>query len=274
MPREQLYEQYGPDCRVQALRKGQRFGGELFVVDFTVKARLLRVLGSFGPRGRLTEQSALDLLHPERLVYPYERLMLGAFAVVPQPRSVLLLGLGGGAMIRHLDAYFPEIEVTVVENDRVVIDLARRYFRIDREILEADARDVVARRSARWDVVMVDLYDGSGSPVLAESFWQDCAASLAPGGCISINWAEFVGFEDTAAKAALAEAAAGTSFFLVEQGDAPNVIQLAPTDPGFRLAEYGKAWRRLAQAHRLPREVAGVLRKTEIARDLPRHVAD
>ena len=161
MPRGRIIGHYGEDCRIQQVRRTPRFRSSLFVVDLMQGARLTRILGATGKSG-LTEQSAMDLLRPERLVFLYERLMLIAFALVERPRSALLLGLGGGAMCRHLAAFLPDCVVTVVERDAAVIELARRFFHIDRPILVADAQEVVADARGSYDVILADLYDGRG----------------------------------------------------------------------------------------------------------------
>src|SRR5271167_2490705 len=98
----------------------------------------------------------MDLLRPERLVYGYERMMLVAFALVREPRSALLLGLGGGAMCRHLDAYVPDCAITVVERDPVVRALAKRHFHVTRPVIIDDAASVVIRERGAHDVVLVD----------------------------------------------------------------------------------------------------------------------
>src|SRR5581483_4627786 len=82
MLRDRIIDQYGEGCRIQQVRRTPRFASALFVVDFMHGARLTRILGAIGRDGQLTEQSGMDLLQPERLVFTYERLMLLAFAVV------------------------------------------------------------------------------------------------------------------------------------------------------------------------------------------------
>ncbi|HZB90790.1 MAG TPA: hypothetical protein VE397_05070, partial [Stellaceae bacterium] len=91
MLRERIIEQYGEDCRIRQLRRTPRFGAVVFVVDASEGARITRILGAIAGDGQLTEQSGMDLLHPERLVFLYERLMLVAFALAKQPRTALLL---------------------------------------------------------------------------------------------------------------------------------------------------------------------------------------
>src|ERR1700692_925521 len=124
MLRERIREHCGSSCEILTLRRAPRFGATLFVADCMRRGRLVRMLGSIDRTGRIMEQSAMDLLRPERLVFGYERLMLGAFALGPQPRPARLLGLGGGAMLRHLAAYMPGCEVTVVEREPAVQAIA------------------------------------------------------------------------------------------------------------------------------------------------------
>lgn len=269
MLRDRIIRQYGSDCRIQQVRRTPRFDSSIFVVDFMQGARLTRILGAIGRNGQLTEQSSMDLLHPERLVFLYERLMLLAFSLVKRPTSALLLGLGGGAMCRHLDAYLGDCAVTVVERDTAVIDVARRFFHIDRPILQADAQDVVADARGAYDVILADLYDGRGAVGFEPGFWKDCARALRPGGCVSANWAAFVEDDLARAEAAQATAAIGSSFFIGPRDLTENVVQFAPADKTIALGDLVPRWRHFAEAHRLPREDRDVLKRCTIIADYP-----
>jgi hypothetical protein len=261
MLRDRIIDQYGPGCRIQQLRRTPRFDSTLFVVDVMTGPRLTRLLGAIGRSGQLTEQSAMDLLRPERLVFLYERLMLAAFALADRAGSALLLGLGGGAMARHLDAYLPGCALTVVEHDAAVIDLARRFFHLTRPIVEAEAQLVVAQADATYDVILADLYDGRGAAVVASDFWRDCARALRPGGCLAVNWAAFVDDEFARGEARRVEAAFGRSFFVGPRDLDENVVQFAPIDGGIGLGDLAPRWRRFAVAHGLPREDRDVLKR-------------
>ncbi|MGO8920506.1 MAG: spermidine synthase [Stellaceae bacterium] len=262
--RERIVEQYGTGCRIQQLRRTPRFRSSLFVVDLTEGARITRILGAIGENGQLTEQSGMDLLHPERLIFHYERLMLIALALAARPGTALLLGLGGGAMLRHLRAYLPDCAVTVVERDRAVIELARRFFHITAPVVEADAQDFVADRRGAYDVILADLYDGRGMASFEPGFWRDCAAALTQGGCIAVNWAAFVDDQLARAEATAIEAAVGRSLFTGPRALRENVVQLAPLDPGIALAELAPRWRRFALRHRLPREDREALKRCTV----------
>ncbi len=251
------------------IRRTPRFQSSLFVVDTAQGATLTRLLGAVGRDGRLTEQSGMDLLHPERLLFLYERLMLLAFALVPRPQAALLLGLGGGAMCRHLQAYLPDCAVDVVERDEEVIDLARRFFHITHPVISGDAEEVVAEGRGPYDVVLVDLYDGRGATAVGPHFWRDCAAVLRPGGCLAVNWAEFVEAGMVQEEAARVTAALGHSFFIGRRDLRENLVQIAATDPGFALPRLTTRVQRFADLHGLPREDRDVLKRCVARADFP-----
>jgi spermidine synthase len=264
MLRESITDQYGSDCEIQILRRAPEFGAHIFVVDAPRGTRLLRTLGSIDREGRIMEQSAMDLLYPERLVFAYERLMLAAFALVPKPNTALLLGLGGGAMARHLAAYLPHCALTIVERDPVVRDLARRFFHLMRPVVMGDAGDIVAKSRGRFDVVLVDLYDVGGAADMGERFWAHCVAALRPGGCLAVNWAEFVGAREVRGEVERLAETAGRTFFLSERGLRPNVVQLAPTLKSFRLRDLQARLLRFAETHGLPREDRDILKHCHV----------
>jgi SAM-dependent methyltransferase len=259
---------YGAQCRILEVRRAAGGGAWLFVVEATLRGRPLRLLGTLGRTRELMEHSAMDLSQPERLVFPYERVMLTALSLAAAPRSVLLLGLGGGAMCRHLAAYFPDAAVTVVERERAVIAFARKYFHLERRVLQGDAAEVVADRAGEFDAVLVDLYDASGAAPVDQGFWRDCLAALRPGGAMAVNWAggwSGAGEEGTPHQR-IARAAPDLpgSFLAVERGPRGNIIQLAPTEPDFRVAQFRRRFEAFARRHGLPREDREVLQHCEI----------
>jgi spermidine synthase len=269
MQRRRIKEHCGESAEILTLRRAPLFGATLFVADCLRHGRLVRMLGSIDRTGRVIEQSAMDLLKPEKLVFGYERLMLAAFALAREPRSALLLGLGGGAMLRHLAAYLPDCDVTVVEREPVVRGLARRYFHLRHDVVMADAGEVVAAARRAFDVVLVDLYDAGGAAETKNRFWQDCLRALRPGGALGINWAEFVGATRLQQEARVIAGTIGRSFFLSERVSRPNVVQLAPTDRGFSMYEFPARLKRFAEQHNLPREDRDILRRNDIMRHNP-----
>src|SRR5690606_20074881 len=48
------------------------------------------------------------------------------------PNNLLLLGVGGGGILSEINKQFPECQITAVEIDPVMIDLAQKYFPLQR----------------------------------------------------------------------------------------------------------------------------------------------
>jgi spermidine synthase len=210
----------------------------------------------------------MDLLRPERLVYHYERMMFVALGLARERETALLLGLGGAAMTRHLSAYVPGSTVTIVENESIVRDLARRFFHFKGKVLMRDGRKVVERVRAAYDTIFVDLYDAEGAARLGRDFWKDCKRALKPGGSLAINWAEFVGMSRVEIELTDIRAVFGRSWFLVERDQRPNIVQLVPTRSCSR-RELAQRFGEFAAPLSLPRESRDVLARSEITTHYP-----
>lgn len=108
-------------------------------------------------------------------------------------RSVLMLGLGAGGQIKQLHQAFPGCTVTVVEYDPEMIRIAgelalHKPFPFP-TILQGDARDVVQKLTAQYDLILVDLFHGEEpSPLThSEPFLQHVRERLSPSGTLIIN---------------------------------------------------------------------------------------
>jgi spermidine synthase len=268
MLQDRLRTYYGGECRVVATRRTADGAAFWFVVDVTQRSRPQRLLGSIERSGAVMEHSAMDLLEPDRLVFLYERMMLVAFALTPMPRRALLLGLGGGAMCRHLGRYLPDCALTLIERDPAVIALARRHFHIDRPIRRADAEETVGEVEGGFDVVLVDLYDPGGLALRERRFWRDCRAALGGEGCVAINWAGFRQKSEIPDEVARAAAQLPHSFFLEDRGRRPNLVQLALAGD-FRLDALEARLRSFGQSHGLPAEDHNILQRCRIHARLP-----
>ena len=197
--RRLIAEYFGAGARLRVLRRAPVFGAPIFVVDFDRGVRHYRTLGSFGPsfgaanpdEPQVTEQSSMDLLYPAHLVFHYERLMSLAFALVERPVTALLLGVGGAAMWRFVRAYVPECAMTLVDADDSVAAVARRWFYLSQPVVTDTAQRFLAGTRARFDAILVDLYDARGPAPFDEAFWARCLDALAPGGVLATNWADF-----------------------------------------------------------------------------------
>ena len=88
-------------------------------------------------------QSSVSLANPARLEYSYTQAMFLAPLLVPELRTALVLGTGGGSLVRALRAGFPGCFVTAVEGRAEVVRVARDWLYLPEEsrttIVIADA---------------------------------------------------------------------------------------------------------------------------------------
>lgn len=74
---------------------------------------------------------------------------------------VLMLGLGGGTVLRQIRNFLPKVRLTAVEIDGEMIRLARDYMELDRigvEVIHGDAFAFLEEHTETYDVVIDDLY--------------------------------------------------------------------------------------------------------------------
>ncbi|MBJ7573931.1 transferase [Luteimonas sp. MC1828] len=130
---------------------------------------------------------------PDQLLIDYTRTMLAALLWQPRPRSICMVGLGGGSQAKFIHRHLPEARLEVVENHPGVIAL-RREFRIPDDdarlqvVLDDGAR-FLAARTARYDMLLVDGYDAGGIPAALSTpaFHDACRDALRPGGVLATN---------------------------------------------------------------------------------------
>ena len=97
-----------------------------------------------------------------------------------QIESVLILGLGGGSVLRSLQDKFNFFgKIHAVEIDQKIIDIAKREFDISAiknlNIHNSDAFDFVKNRDQFYDLIIVDLFIDAEIPeaFLSEEFCQN-----------------------------------------------------------------------------------------------------
>jgi spermidine synthase len=138
-------------------------------------------------------QSRMRLADPYALDLEYTRLMMGFLLFQPQPREIVMIGLGGGSLAKFCHRHLPDAQIQVVEINPHVIAL-RDEFHVppdsDRfRVVPADGARYVRMRTRRPDVLMVDGFGPDGQParLCSQRFYADCAEMLQPGGVMVVN---------------------------------------------------------------------------------------
>lgn len=108
--------------------------------------------------------------------------------------KVLLLGLGGGSIVRILRQELEILcSITGVEVDIAVITAARKHFSLDKvaglKVILADAYEYMEQCTETFDFIAVDIYIDDKVPAQFETiaFIQNLARCLNPGGKVVFN---------------------------------------------------------------------------------------
>ncbi len=154
-------------------------------------------------------QTLWNIKRPYDLVTNYSRLMFSSYLFVPQPKRVLIVGLGGGAMVHFIKHYDPEVKVDAVEIDAKVVELADKYFDVRTQknvkIITEDAFKYFKENKTRYDVIYMDAFlkpsegtDATGQPLRLKTteFYKGLREQLTPDGIVVINLNVYEGTKD------------------------------------------------------------------------------
>ncbi len=169
------------------------FEGDSLFHHITIREEGSRRTLYFGPNGEEAETS-IDLTRPEKAVFEYPGMMLAALPLNPAARRIAMIGLGGGFLPRLFRRHLPQYELTVVELDHLVVELAQIYFGFSPEgnvrLVVDDGRAFIDRQAeASWDQIWLDAFSGNYVPpqLSGLEFLRLCRSRLTPGGLLVQN---------------------------------------------------------------------------------------
>ncbi len=148
--------------------------------------------------GTLPRQSSMSLRTPHTLELTYTQAMMACLIINPDPQKVLVVGLGGGSLVKFLLYHFPNCQIDVIEYRQDVIDAAQTYFNVPKKdprltIHHGDGYLFVQKQHFQdenhYDLLLVDAYDhiGMAASVGVQNFFDSCAGILSKEGVMSIN---------------------------------------------------------------------------------------
>lgn len=187
---QQMYEYLNPDYGFfirssKLIEQSRTQFQELEIHETPQFGRLFRLDGCF-----MTSEKE-EFVYHENMIHP-------ALVSHPNPRRVLIIGGGDGGAAEEALKHPSVEQVTLVELDGKVVEIAKRYFgEIHRgvfdnpklRLLVEDGLKFIADTSERFDSIVLDLPDpiGPATMLYEEPFFRDCQRSLAPGGVITLH---------------------------------------------------------------------------------------
>lgn len=152
---------------------------------------------TFGEAGFKAPQTTINLNNIRAHVCEYTEVMMAPVLYKPDPKRVLIIGLGGGDVARAVEICYPDVVMDVVEIDPAVVRMAQDYFfwKPSRNVTvyTMDGRSLVglkiATRSKPYDWVLIDAFDNDYVPfhLTTVEFYSVLQRIMAPDGVVAIN---------------------------------------------------------------------------------------
>lgn len=180
-------------------------GGELWITTDYSKVILrergtLRTLYFVRDSGEQLVESAMDMSAPHRLLLGYTQSMFASYLFVPEPKQVLIVGLGAGSMVRFLGHYESSLEIVAVDIDPMMLQIADKYFGTrpseNVHLVVADGVEYIQTTHREFDVIYMDAFlkpsdvtDSTGVPLAMKTsvFYQRVQDRLIDGGAVVFN---------------------------------------------------------------------------------------
>lgn len=124
---------------------------------------------------------------------------------LPNIQNILVLGIGGGYVIKTLLHAYPDARITAVDIDQKIIDIATHYFalpsstRLTYICKNAESFVKQSGKNSLFDLIIVDLYIGDDVPDFLQKppFYNDLRQRLTAQGHVFINYQGTKRYDDS-----------------------------------------------------------------------------
>ena len=150
----------------------------------------------FTVRRDTKNQSCFNPKTPQKLVFNYAKMTMASVLFMPDPKSILIIGLGGGTLPMAFHRLFSEATIHAVEIDTAVIKVAKKYFDLVEnhkiKIFGQDGRVFTKRaksRPVKYDLIFLDAFNGDYIPehLMTQEYLQENQSILSESGLLVSN---------------------------------------------------------------------------------------
>jgi spermidine synthase len=139
-------------------------------------------------------QSSMYIDAPFDTDFEYPGYLHTPIALKPDASRTLVIGLGGGTVVKRMWRDYPDMHVDVVELDPEVVEVAYRFFEVPVDerirVFSCDGRSFLETATDTYDIVIVDAFDEDQvpRPLTTEEFMRVLRDRLAPDGVVAYNF--------------------------------------------------------------------------------------
>ncbi|MGL4209442.1 MAG: spermidine synthase, partial [Candidatus Adiutrix sp.] len=139
-------------------------------------------------------ETSINIQNPDLPIFEYPGMMLASLPLLPQGHRIAMLGLGGGYLPNVFQKYLPQHQLTVVEVDHLVAELAQIYFGFSpspavKLVVDDGRKFLEAQPENSFDQIWLDAFSGNYVPhhLSGCDFLTLCLKRLSPGGLLVQN---------------------------------------------------------------------------------------
>jgi spermidine synthase len=139
-------------------------------------------------------QGKMSLSSPHKLVLSYTQHMLLTLLINPEPKNILIIGIGAGSFIRFFHHHFPHSRIDAVDYSQHIINTARGYFQLPENNriaihCEDGCQFLKDHKKGPYDLILVDAFNDQGMAptIYSDQFFHLCVNNLTDNGVVSSN---------------------------------------------------------------------------------------
>lgn len=191
--------QYKPAGLVAAQKLGQvvYYKDSLYQRIFVYQNGPVTTL-RFGRQPPIQAQSQVNLNNLREHMLEYTMLTFSGLLYKPEPKKILVLGLGGGVIPREMRYYYPEVEIDVVEIDPEIPPIAKQFFsfREDKKLKVhiSDGRIFIKKQLRdepvqKYNLIILDAFNSDYIPfhLMTKEFIEQVKGVLSDDGVVVAN---------------------------------------------------------------------------------------
>jgi len=143
---------------------------------------------------RESAQGGIYVNAPDKLLFEFTQMGFVSLAFLDkEPKDVLFVGLGAGAMPKYLSRYYPDAVVDIVEIDPDMVPVAQKFFFFREtgkmKVHIDDGRLFIKRTKKKYDMIFLDAYQNDYIPfhLTTLEFLREVKSRLKDDGIVASN---------------------------------------------------------------------------------------
>ena len=141
-------------------------------------------------------QTCVDVNNRDELIFSYTKMSFAGLLLTPEPKAILIAGLGGGSLPLAFNDLFPDALIDVIEVDQAVVNVAKEFFFFEENanmsVAVSDARVFVKRAGIlgkKYDYIILDAFGGDYIPehLLTQEFLEEVKQIMAEDAVLVAN---------------------------------------------------------------------------------------